>query len=621
MTIVRTVASLVPVLTLAGGVALAGGCSTYSITYGGPGFMGDDDAGCFGGCPVFDAGGPPVTHPEFGKTVQPAVAPPPISGGTLILLHDGQSVAAADPDRDAVYIVDLRARRLTVHGGGVRWAVALQAGDEPGRVIEDGAGRVHVALRGSGLLATIDPVAGKVLSRRSVCPAPRGVAWDQATDLVWVACATGELVALPASGGPAVHSYVLERDLRDVFVQNGSLVVSKFRSAQILGVTTDGAIASRSNLPDPDVDFESHVAWRTIAGPNGSIVVVHQGQFTQQVQTTIQGGYGGGSESSGPPSVVESVVTRLNGPGGSTNQTILGQAVLPVDVAVSSAGAMAVVAAGNAFVEGLDSVVSLDAAGGVGSGWSLPVGVQPTAVAYDAAGDVLVQTREPAGLYVLQQGTSSPGQVFGFSAPSRDDTGHDVFHTEAGGLIACASCHPEAGDDGFIWHLDGNTRRTPSLRGTIAGTAPYHWPGDQPNLDTLIGDVYTRRMNGATLPRDQLGALESWVERIPAPKAPSWVDSASAQRGQAIFERGDVGCTACHSGPKLTNNQTVNVGTGAAFQVPPLVGVGWRTPLLHDGCAQTLADRFGACATPQHGSIGSLSAQDVADLVAYLETL
>ncbi|MFI5042767.1 MAG: cytochrome-c peroxidase, partial [Acidimicrobiales bacterium] len=77
----------------------------------------------------------------------------------------------------------------------------------------------------------------------------------------------------------------------------------------------------------------------------------------------------------------------------------------------------------------------------------------------------------------------------------------------------------------------------------------------------------------------------------------------------------------CHSGPKFTNNVTVDVGTGGAFQVPPLVGVGWRTPLFHDGCAATIADRFGSCATARHGSIGSLSTQDISDLIAYLETL
>jgi hypothetical protein len=63
------------------------------------------------------------------------------------------------------------------------------------------------------------------------------------------------------------------------------------------------------------------------------------------------------------------------------------------------------------------------------------------------------------------------------------------------------------------------------------------------------------------------------------------------------------------------------VGTGGAFQVPPLVGLGWRAPFLHDGCAGTLADRFGSCATSGHGNTSSLSSGDLSDLVAYLETL
>jgi hypothetical protein len=49
--------------------------------------------------------------------------------------------------------------------------------------------------------------------------------------------------------------------------------------------------------------------------------------------------------------------------------------------------------------------------------------------------------------------------------------------------------------------------------------------------------------------------------------------------------------------------------------------VGWRTPLRHDGCAVTIADRFGLCASTTHGSIGNLSTQDIIDLIAHLETL
>jgi cytochrome c peroxidase len=65
----------------------------------------------------------------------------------------------------------------------------------------------------------------------------------------------------------------------------------------------------------------------------------------------------------------------------------------------------------------------------------------------------------------------------------------------------------------------------------------------------------------------------------------------------------------------------MNVSTCGSFQVPPLVGVGWRAPLMHNGCAATFADRFGKCATSGHGSLQGLSAADISDLTAYLDSL
>jgi hypothetical protein len=64
------------------------------------------------------------------------------------------------------------------------------------------------------------------------------------------------------------------------------------------------------------------------------------------------------------------------------------------------------------------------------------------------------------------------------------------------------------------------------------------------------------------------------------------------------------------------------VGTGLKAQVPSLQGVGWRAPFLHTGCAPTLADRFGSCGGgDKHGHTSQLSAGDIADLTAFLETL
>jgi cytochrome c553 len=565
-----------------------------------PGFGGSSSSG--GGFAQF--------QPTFGPLVTQENPPPPISGGTLLVTHDGHTIVAADPDRDQVYVVDVTAQQLL-------FTVPLQAGDEPGRVAEDGAGRVHVALRGGGALVTIDPTSGTILARRPVCPAPRGVAWDSTQDVVYVACATGELVTLPSAGGAATSSVVVERDLRDVFVQDGTVYVSTFRAAEFLKLGSDGSVAQRTTLPQDGL--VPHVAWRTFVDVGGDVVMLHQAQSAMDISTQQPGAYGG----SGGPSAVESQVDVLGLDGTSYFTYTLSDVSLPVDAAVSPDRThILVAAAGNAFSPQLESTQYLTF-GTYGSAVSETMGVPPgqvVAVAFDSAGEGIAQAREPAALWLLTPGDSDVKSI-ALSSVSRADTGHDIFHTQAGALIACASCHPEGGDDGHVWTFDSEARRTPSLRGTIAGTAPYHWPGDMADFATLTNDVYTQRMSGAVLGTTDIRVLQAWVQAIPAPPAPSWVDPAAAQRGQTLFESADIGCTACHTGPKLTNNATLDVGTGGNFQVPPLVGVGWRTPLLHDGCAATLTDRFVTCASSQHGSTSGLSAAGISDLVAYLETL
>jgi hypothetical protein len=584
--------------------------------------------------------------------------PPPISGGTLLVTKNGIIVVISDPDRDAIYVVD-------ISSGKVTFTIALQPGDEPGRLAEDAAGLIHVALRSGGALVTINPTTGTITERRQVCPAPRGVAYDSARDLVWVACATGELVGLPAAGGQATTNWVVERDLRDIIVNNGALTVSSFRAAQLLALNNDGTIGTRTQVPAPDTNFAPHVLWRTVPGPGGTTVCLHQEHSQTSIDTTMTGGYGGGCGFDGgpPPLAPVSLPDNLTvtdagtillgadtgspfelppedlgggssaGPMGSVltvygadgtiqvNSTFDG--VLPVDVAVSADGSTFLVATpGSAFTQGGAGLISDFGSGPLNPFQFSDPTQEPIAVGFDISGDALVQTRDPANLWVFPPGDAgtAPWNI-PLSSVSRCDSGHDIFHTHAGVAIACASCHPEGGDDGHVWILNGDQRRTPSLRGTIAGTAPYHWPGDEPDLPTLVNDVYTVRMAGGTLDTDEMGALTGWVQTIPPPPAPSWVSAAAVLAGEVIFRSTNAGCSSCHSGAKFTNNQTVDVGTGGSFQVPPLVGVGWRTPLLHNGCAATIADRFGMCSTSQHGSIASLSADDLQNLEAYLETL
>ncbi|MEQ1571600.1 MAG: cytochrome-c peroxidase, partial [Myxococcota bacterium] len=80
------------------------------------------------------------------------------------------------------------------------------------------------------------------------------------------------------------------------------------------------------------------------------------------------------------------------------------------------------------------------------------------------------------------------------------------------------------------------------------------------------------------------------------------------------------GCPACHPAPDYTRAAPADVGTGGLFEVPSLVGVGRRLPVIHDGCAATLEQRFDpGCGGSAHGP--ALSDTDRADLVAFLDTL
>jgi mono/diheme cytochrome c family protein len=139
-----------------------------------------------------------------------------------------------------------------------------------------------------------------------------------------------------------------------------------------------------------------------------------------------------------------------------------------------------------------------------------------------------------------------------------------------------------------------------------------------------MNEVFVRRMNGPALGPDYIAALGRWIDGVPAlPRLPP-TDPAAVERGRALFQSGATGCTTCHGGTLLTNNATVDVGTGRALQVPSLRGVAWRAPYMHDGCAATLADRFapGTCGGgDRHGMVSGLSPAQVADLTAYLRTL
>jgi hypothetical protein len=607
-------------------------------------------ATCIGTPPPDDRANALVADPSIamsGPLDQPLYvacrSPAPVSGGTLALLS-GHRAAVSDPDHQQIFIVDLDALRIAA-------TVSLHDGDQPGRIAEDAAGRVHVALR-NGFALSLDPTSGMVLERRAICAEPRGIAYEAARDLVHVACAEGELVSLPASGGGTVRHWMLDSDLRDVIVEGGRLLVSRFRSAELLVVESDGSISRRITPPtiteaaviQPGLSPAQHsfspaVAWRTIAAPGGGVLMTFQEEQTSEV-TPTPGGYGGVCGG-----VVRTSVALLRADGSMGIRPV--SAVLPVDLAVRPDGMIDVVSgaawvADQAFLPRLTSAFAIaisdtttmdqpdcapgllkfddgDASPTLDAGWMAPSSMpdgQLMAIAYDELGRRIVQTREPYSIAVDDRALVLPGE-------SMRDSGHDLFHFATSAGLACASCHPEGREDGHVWNFSEiGPRRTQSIAGGILGTEPFHWGGDMNNFSMLAHDVMGGRMAGPALRTDQLRALATWVDRIPAPSGLPGLDPVAVERGRNVFGDPNVGCTTCHTGDKLTNNQTVNVGTNGAFQVPSLIGVGWRAPYLHNGCAPTLEARFGDCGGGDlHGHTSILTDANRTDLVTFLKSL
>jgi len=554
----------------------------------------------------------PAPEPVLGPTPTLEEAPPPLSGGTLAVSAGGAFAVAADPDRARVYAVDL--------GAATSRAIPVAAADEPGRVVFDGEERAWVAMRRSGDVAEIDVRGARIVRRIHTCAAPRSVAVDAAAGELWVACAEGSLRVFDRRTGilrRMVDGADLD-DLRDVALGLNRVYVTRFRSAEMVTFGRDLVERGRSRSRAHRVAWRMRVRPRPTRGGDGveetAPVPILVAQETSDSPTDAS--YAG-SENGAPSPVIRGGI-HVDG----EHVARIPEAVLPVDFDLDASW-LAVVAAGNGHSPSRPAVLLVRSwlIAGSGLGTPPPRGVslegQPVAVAFDRAGRLLVQSREPAALFVVDPETTRVTGRITLAVDSREDTGWSLFHANPGSNLACASCHPEGGDDGRVWDLAEGRLRTPSLRGTVRGTAPLHWRGELPTAASLVRDVFEHRMGGRALSDDELRAAARWVEAIPAPP-PRRERETVPSRGREVFA---ARCASCHSGALLTNNRSVELSAqDGALQVPSLVGVGWRAPFRHDGCAQTLEERFVDCRDPAH-DVDVIGRPDLGALVGYLETL
>lgn len=556
---------------------------------------------------------PQVVVPPSDLAASARVAPPVTGGG---LARVGDRIVASDTDGD---------RLLAVHADthALAGVLALEPGDAPGRIAQDPDGNGYVVLGAAGAVAsfTADPLA--LGWRSQVCAAPRGVAWDDDAGVLRVACASGVLAAVTADGRLLETPFV-ERDLADVVVADGSVWLATFRDAAILRRCATGVV-DRFALPDSDFGqgtMRASVAWAMEPHPDGGVALLHQWRSLADVPIDVRdtglavGTAYGGVDPTTCSGVVVGGLSSVDQDGALRSRVAFGATPLAVDLARDDAGwLLAVAGTPGARVLALPDPAT---AGAERTGGLLPVagvaGDHNVAVLVDE-GRVWTLWRQPLAIAVDETRVA-----LGLVADDPDPA-FALFHRDAGAGIACASCHPDAGDDGQVWSFAGlGDRRTQPLRAAIGHTAPYHWDGEFAGLSDLMDEVFVGRMGGEPVDAAEVARLVAWLDALPVPRTTEPVAAHLADEGRAVFTA--AGCASCHAPPYWTDGRTHDVGTGGAFQTPSLLGVSSRPPWMHDGCAATLRDRFSLpCGGAAHGDFLDLSDAEIDAILAFLGTL
>lgn len=510
-------------------------------------------------------------------------------------------VVAAESDRDLIHVYERT--QSSVSSLLRRATVQLGKGEEPGRIAQ-GGGRFFVALRGSNEVAVIGYAdrAWGLQNRLAACASPRGLAYDGGQ--LWVACLDGSLVRMNAESGEIEYRRSLTKDLRDIIITDNRVFVSSFREAAVFILDRQGELERSVWLQGYGTRDRNgrariaNAAFRMVPATYGTgVTVLHQSSMTtpslENAPPAANVYYGG------PLPVVTTGLTWVRRKG-RPHTFISNRGVLVVDMAYYRDS------------EGENFRQAFARLGQNGESTRRTV-----SVAFAPDGTLFRQTIYPHSLLMEEQEVARP------PGPDTYDTGHDLFFTDSGDGIACGSCHLEGADDSLTWVFENlGPRRTQDLRGGIMDTAPFHWQGDMPTLDALAAEVMVKRMGGPSLPTSYVAALGDYMDglRHPTPLAPA--DPAAVERGRIVFESAEAACSTCHAGPSFTGPGSHDVGTGFLVQVPSLLGLSLRAPYMHNGCASTLHDRFDTeCGGDRHGRIDHLSAEDIDDLVAYLESI
>lgn len=246
---------------------------------------------------------------------------------------------------------------------------------------------------------------------------------------------------------------------------------------------------------------------------------------------------------------------------------------------------------------------------------------------YELAEDNLNESAENRFVQPLQRRASFGQPLTQPSLPTDVELGLRLFYgaTDSrmaadGAGVSCSTCHVDGRDDGFTWTFDKGVRQTPSLAGVVSETAPVTWTDSVDSVATEAELTSSLRMGGDGISAAEAEAIQAFVDYgrdVDVQRAPS----AAVARGKAVFERADVGCADCHSGERLTDNQSHELFELAAVNTPSLTGLAATAPYLHDGSARDLEALLLVSDAGLMGDTSMLNDAERSDLLRYLESL
>lgn len=184
------------------------------------------------------------------------------------------------------------------------------------------------------------------------------------------------------------------------------------------------------------------------------------------------------------------------------------------------------------------------------------------------------------------------------------------------GKKACASCHPDGGDDGLAWSTPQGNRRTLALAGRL-GERDFGWQGKHATLEVHVNKTITENLRGKGLSPSELAALLQYVGSMKAPASRPL--EGAALRGKVVFA-GAADCSSCHDPARKFSDGLVHDVGGGPFRTPSLLGIAGRGRFFHDGRYRSL-DELLSSTNGRMGLTATLSADDRAALQSYLATL